>query len=237
MIRNYTQNISTRDYVRAFNQETLRMRRYKLTANADKKTAFAGVYNIIFANDFLSGEITDFMSDIQKTKAYRQEVKQVCKKIVADIKAYEKQMLNTMTTSAEYFGDSADRMYEIISKDRDILYWAIKQHLDDQQIKDSAFLSRVVLLDVIANYCVTTVDFYVEKISELMGFKCDHLEDLRLTSIHKSTTRLVEILGKNKQVDFINNERCKQAYEIFSNKMGDLNNIKYAVLKEDEIDE
>lgn len=229
MIRNCTDNIYGRDYMRAFNQESNRAKLQRMQERGDREIAFKGVYNIIFANDLLSCEVTDFLSILEKSGKNRHEVKQLSKKLKAEMLKYEKDMFRIIGDRADYFADSAEKMCELIQKDRDVLFWSIKQVMDDRGISDTKFRASVIIVDTIAQYACEMVDIYVKHISKEIGFSCDHLYYLKLDNVRKITGRLVELLCKvDEEIKLEENERCRVAFEVFTSKMANIDNIKKA---------
>lgn len=234
MIRNYTNNIQTRNYMGAFSQEAEKAKVKRMNERGDHEIAFKGVYNIIFANDLLSCEVTDFISILEKSGKNRHEVKQLSKKLKAEMLKYEKDMFRIIGDRADYFADSADKMCELVQKDRDVLFWSIKQVMDDRGISDTKFRASVIIVDTIAQYACEMVDIYVKHISKEIGFSCDHLYYLKLDNVRKITGRLVEILCKvDEEIKLEENERCRVAFEVFTAKMANIDNIKKATDYED----
>lgn len=219
-----------RNYVGAFTQEAQHSRVKRMNERGDSNVAVKGIYNIIFGNDLLSCEITDFISDLEGSSLYKHESKQLAKKLKAAISSYEREMYKVMGDRSSYFADSAEKMCELVKKDRDILYWSIKQVLDDHKVKHSGILASSILVHTIAQYCCTTVDFYIKQISEIMSFDCSHLDYLRLDNVLRLSKQLSDKLCKlDTEIDLNSSDRCVKAFEAFANKMGDIENIRKSI--------
>lgn len=192
----------------------------------------AAVYNILFTNDIVCSLVVDFNSILEKDKLYKQNVKQLSKKLIENINSYEKKIFTIVGKRASFFADANSAFSGKIMPDIQKLEYSIKYEFDKNKVDNAGLLSKLEVARVMAQLSCLSLD---KRIEEVTPYNKDvkGLDYLRLTNNFRIIDNLSEILYKGKYVNLNESENCKLAVSIIEKKLVSCDAINSAITESD----
>ena len=103
-------------------------------------------YNILYTNDIVCSNVIEMMSELKKSKLYKNEVKMYANKVEKERKKYESLINRILSDTCSFFADANDTFVADIQKHVDVLYYAIKNVFDKNSIENSSLIAKMELM-------------------------------------------------------------------------------------------
>lgn len=179
-------------------------------------------------NDIADSIVRDAVNQLQKTKHYKQLIKQNAKTTLVEIRKAQNYLRYRLDANAwQLWMDIADNFNEFVATDIYKLRIAIKSLLDKHNIPESDLKSHVLTADAMLIAAMRTYEDYYKVHYD--GFGLDLSWELRgcyLDKAHAPWGRLTNLLtGKDPNVDLNADPNCKLTVNIIIKKLCNPKNI------------
>ena len=178
-------------------------------------------FSVLHVNDIATNMYKEVYSKISKIPLFRLNAKKHLKLAEEARKKYEKGINEIVPErNSEFFANSNDRMDEEIAHYESVLYYQIKQRLDDFSIEYSDVLAKLIECKILTDFAVEVNNQAVSLIEKKIGaVKTDYLRlsklklhlreatdsltrtDLDTENIHKALDNLCKVITSERVIN------------------------------------
>lgn len=189
-------------------------------------------YNILYTNDIVCSNIIEMMSELRKSTLYKNEVKMYANKVEKERKKYESLINRILADTCSFFADANDTFVSDIQKHVDVLYYAIKNVFDKNNIENSALIAKMELARTLCDFSCAQ---YKQRIEDLIKvdskFKLFHIEYMNLETINKYAFIMMRSLNIGKTID-LNTKEVELAMDVLARKLSNADIIANSIKTE-----
>jgi hypothetical protein len=180
------------------NQKIFNMTREQATQIiSDNESLVVGcTYNVLFTNDIVIGKTYEAIVAIKESPLYRMTMKKAIKKVDSERLIYERLSNGVIGERSDFFARANDKFVEEVQDYIDILYFSIKQELDNKCIIHSSEISKLELARMLCEFGCVQLDSREEAlVKKDPRFRKMNINYLRQTKLNNALSDAVKALN------------------------------------------